>query len=106
MEQQIIDLYQRGESIFSIYKQLHISKYTILKILKKHNISITDKYNRRFDISSICIDYTDHQTSIEDIAANYNTTIDTIKKILLNNNIIVRRRQHKPIKNIYQPEYI
>lgn len=89
------------KSLNEISKELNISKSTVLKNLKKHNIKTRPKHQDKFEISKKKIKnlYINKKKTIYEIAEKYNRSNSTIREKLEEYGIPRRDSQYKSGEN-------
>ncbi|MFN8671313.1 MAG: helix-turn-helix domain-containing protein [Candidatus Sericytochromatia bacterium] len=91
---EIINLYNEGNSIKRISENLSIEKTRIARLLKKNKIKIKDPviYLKIFDLAEEqkILDLYSEENSISKISQMYNVSLLTISKIIAKNNITKR----------------
>ena len=91
LEEKAIELYNSGLSMAAVGKEIGRTAATVLAILNKYNIPKRTKGGiYKLPDEEIINKYVNDKRAMESIAKDYNVTLGTIKKILLDNNITIR----------------
>lgn len=91
LEEKAIELYNSGLSMAAVGKEIGRSAATVLAILNKYNIpKRTNGGIYKLPEQEIIDKYLNDKRTMDSIANDYNVTLGTIKKILLDNNIVLR----------------
>jgi Mor family transcriptional regulator len=96
-EQQIVQQYQKGDTVTKLSLQYRISTEEVRNILTSHDIEIRRKRNRRkskpkkeLDEAQIIKEYNSGDGLLK-MAARYDTIAPTIREILVRHGITIRR---------------
>lgn len=91
LEQKIIELYQSGLSMAKVGAKVNRTAATVLNVLKKYNIKTRTKGGiYQLPTQEILDKYLKDMRTLESIGKDYNVSINTIKKIILDNGGIIR----------------
>jgi len=91
LEQKAIELYQSGLSMAAVGEQINRSAATVLAILNKYNIPKRTKGGiYKIPDQEVINKYVNEKRAMESIAQDYDVTLGTIKKILVDNDITIR----------------
>lgn len=91
LEQKIIELYQSGLSMAKVGKKVNRTAATVLNVLKKYNIRTRTKGGiYQLPTQEILNKYLKDMRTLESIGKDYNVSISTIKKIIVDNGGIIR----------------
>lgn len=91
LEEKILQLYDTGLSMAAVGREVGRSAATVLAVLKKYNVETrTNGGIKKLPAQDIITSYQEDGKTMTDIAKEYSVTVNTIKKILLDNNISIR----------------
>lgn len=91
LEQKIIKLYQSGLSMAKVGKEVNKSAATVLNVLRKYNIETRTKGGiYQLPTQDILNKYLKDMKTLESIGKDYNVSINTIKKIIVDNGGTIR----------------
>lgn len=91
LELKAIELYQSGLSMAKVGKEIGRTSATVLNILNKYQIPKRTKGGiYKLPDKEIIDKYVLDKRSMDSIAKDYNVTLGSIKKILIDNNIKIR----------------
>lgn len=91
LEQKIIELYQSGLSMAKVGKEVNRSAATVLNVLKKYNIKTRTKGGiEELPTQEILNKYLIDMRTLESIGKDYNVSVGTIKKVILDNGGAIR----------------
>lgn len=93
LENKIIELYQSGLSMAKVGEQVGKSAATVFRILKKYNITTrTHGGIDKLPDEEILKKYFEDRRTLEDIGKDYGVSINTIKKVILDNGKSIKTR--------------
>lgn len=90
-DKKVIELYKNGLSMQKVGEKVGKSAGTILRILRKYNIETRTKGGiRQLPVKEILDKYNIEKRTLESIGNDYSVTVNTIKKVILDNGGKIR----------------
>ena len=95
---QIIQGYERGLSTYKLAKQFNCHRYTIANALKKNGIEVTNQCAKKKVLAEMIMQMYSEWYKPQEIGKALGVSADTVRRILKQNNVYIRKSWEYPKK--------
>ena len=95
---QIIQGYERGLSTYKLAKQFNCHRYTIANTLKKKGIEVTNQCAKKKVLAEMIMQMYSEWYKPQEIGEALGVSADTVRRILKQNNVYIRKSWEYPRK--------